>query len=250
MSFVSFSGPRYDPVVATKHAIVIDGEIAIPADAFTFEGFERWCFSKNFPETGRIDYLAGTLELELNAVGEGAEDLFTHNAVLMAIGARLHSLLSEEDLGEVLSKGVRIVLPKARLSVTPDLTVILLESLDQERVRLLPGRDADRFRGIEGTPDLIVEVLSDTSKKKDTVRLPPLYARAGVSELWLVDARGEDLRFDIFTLRDGHYELIPPGTDGWTRSPLLRHAFRLVRHRRPGLGTWRYSLEYREAEPR
>jgi Uma2 family endonuclease len=233
--------------VATKNAVVIDGEIAIPADAFTFEGFERWCFSKNFPETGRIDYLAGTIELELNEVGEGTEDLFTHNAVLMAIGARLHSLLSEEDLGEVFSKGARIVLPKARLSVTPDLTVILQESLDQERAQLLPGRSADCFRGIEGTPDLIVEVLSDTSEKKDAKLLPRLYAQAGVPELWLVDARGKDLRFDLFTLRDGRYETVPPNTVGWTFCPGLSRAFRLVRQHRPRLGTWRYTLEHRKA---
>ena len=114
-------------------------------------------------------------------------------------------------------------------------------------MRFFPGWGPDRFYGIEGAPDLIVEVLSNTSKKRDTKRLPLLYAQAGVPELWLVDARGKNLRFDLFTLRDGRYELVAPDEDGWTRSPRLAHAFRLVRQRRPGIGTWRYGLEHREA---
>jgi hypothetical protein len=93
--------------MAAKYAVIVDEKISIPTDAFTYEGFHRWCFSKSFPETGRIDYITGTIHLELNEVGEGAEDLFTHNAVLMAIGTRLHSLVTDKDLGEVFSKGVR-----------------------------------------------------------------------------------------------------------------------------------------------
>jgi Uma2 family endonuclease len=91
-----------------------------------------------------------------------------------------------------------------------------------------------------------VEILSDTSEKRDSQRLLRLYAKAGVPELWIIDARAEDLRFDLFTLRHGRYEPVNPDADGWARSPILRHAFRLVRQRRPGLGTWRYRLEHRE----
>lgn len=128
--------------------------------------------------------------------------------------------------------------------------VVLLESLYQERVRPVPSSRnvPDRFVAFEGPPDLVVEILSDGSVQKDTKILPRLYAQAGVPELWLVDARGKDLRFDFFTLRDGRFETVPPDADGWTRSPRLSRAFHLVRQRRPGLGTWRYSLEYREAE--
>ena len=55
----------------SEHAVIIDEVIFIPKDAFSFEGFQDWCFSDVFPETGRIDYLAGTIELELNDVGTG-----------------------------------------------------------------------------------------------------------------------------------------------------------------------------------
>jgi len=229
-----------------NYTVIIDEQIFIPADAFTFEGFLRWCHSKKFPETGRIDYLDGTIHLELNEVGEGADNLFTYNAVLTEIGARLHVLLSEKDLGEVFLRGAWILSPQASLSCTPDLTVVLLDSLQNDRVRFM-GWDPDHFRRIEGAPDLIVEVLSKESKKRDTKHLTPLYAKAGIPELWLVDACRKKLRFDVFTLHDGQYEPVAPDADGWTRSPLLGYAFHLVRHRRPGLGTWRYRLEHREA---
>ena len=47
--------------MATEHAIVLEENFRIPADALTFEGFRRWAQSPEFPDTGRIDYLAGDI---------------------------------------------------------------------------------------------------------------------------------------------------------------------------------------------
>jgi len=232
--------------MSRRHAIIVEEEdLRIPEDAFSFEGFQRWMESDDFPENGRIDYLEGNVYVDMSP-----EDLYTHSSPKTAITLTLGRLVVDPDLGELHIDRTRNISRFVGLSVEPDLVMVLLDSLRQGKVRPVPSarNKPDRFIALEGPADLVVEIVSDGSVQKDTVRLPPLYAKAGVSELWLVDARGEDLRFDIFTLRNGHYELIAPGADGWTRSPLLRHAFRLVRHRRPGLGTWRYSLEYREAE--
>ena len=224
-----------------ENAVIIDGDLVIPADALTWDGFQRWCFSEEFPETGRIDYLDGTIYLELNELGEGAEDLFTHNAVRVAIGSRLHLLLN--DLGEVFHRGVRVV--SSGVSFAPDLAVVLLESLEKGRARWMeaPIGSPDRFQGIQGAPDLVVEILSDTSETRDKELLPDLYAQAGVPEMWLVDGRDEALRFEIRTLHKGRYKIVKPDADGWIHSPRLAHSFRLVRWRREGLGTWRYTLE-------
>ncbi len=127
------------------------------------------------------------------------------------------------------------------------MVVALLDSLIQGKVRLVPSskNEPDRFIALEGPCDLVVEIISDGSVQKDTVLLPRLYAQAGVLEFWLIDARGRNLRFDLFTLRDGQYDLVAPDPDGWALSPRLGQAFRLTRRRRPGLGTWRYALEHR-----
>lgn len=106
----------------------------------------------------------------------------------------------------------------------------------------------ERYAGLEGA-DLIVEIVSDSSVKKDLERLPPLYAAAGVPELWLVDARGENLRFDILELQEGHYAPIAADAEGWIRSPRLGRLFRLVRQRKARAGAWCYRLEVRETLP-
>ena len=41
--------------------------------------------------------------------------------------------------------------------------------------------------GIEGAPDIIIEVLSKTSEKYDTGPKRAAYARTGVEELWIID---------------------------------------------------------------
>jgi Uma2 family endonuclease len=85
------------------------------------------------------------------------------------------------------------------LSVEPDVTVVLWQSLEAERLREVPepGDSEGDYVELEGPPDLVVEIVSDSSVHKDTKRLPPLYAAAGVPELWRIDARGSDLRFEI-----------------------------------------------------
>lgn len=41
--------------------------------------------------------------------------------------------------------------------------------------------------GVEGAPDLVVEVLSKTSEKYDLGPKRSVYARTGVEELWIID---------------------------------------------------------------
>lgn len=79
---------------------------------------------------------------------------------------------------------------------------MLRETLDAGRAHFVPTRKG-RSSQVEGTADLIVEILSRSSIHKDTLRHPRLYALAGVPELWIVDCRGDSLRFVIHALRDG-----------------------------------------------
>ena len=97
---------------------------------------------------------------------------------------------------------------------------------------------------LEGAPDLVVEVVSNHSVGKDLRRLPPLYAAAGVPELWLVDARRE-IRFEIRTLGADGYRILEPDAEGWILSPLLGVRFRL-RQFEPRPGRWSYRLEHQK----
>lgn len=116
----------------------------------------------------------------------GPEEVHSHGAVKVAIAARLYEALVESNRGEVFVDRARVTHPSAGLSVEPDAVAVLWSSLEEDRVRYPEGSRPGRHVEIEGAPDLIVEVVSDGSVKKDTVRLPKLYAAAGVPELWRV----------------------------------------------------------------
>jgi Uma2 family endonuclease len=71
--------------------------------------------------------------------------------------------------------------------VQPDIVVLLPD-----------GRAWMSRRGVEGPPDLIVEVLSPSNRGHDLLTKRALYGRAGVREYWLADP--EMLTLEILTL--------------------------------------------------
>ena len=78
-----------------------------------------------------------------------------------------------------------------RILLAPDLTIVL---------RGNPVTITDRM--IEGTPDIVVEVLS-SNRRRDLVRKRQLYAAAGVPEYWIFDPVNDDVA--LLELRDGEY---------------------------------------------
>jgi Uma2 family endonuclease len=218
-----------------------DETLHIPRQARDLAGFRAWAISPCFPERGRIDFLAGDLEVDMSP-----EELHTHGLSKAEIAAALQILVARRELGNVYIDLARISSPAADFSVEPDVVVVFWQTLDEGRCREIPGssrKREGRFIEMEGAPDLVVEVVSDSSAGKDLVRLPPFYAAAGVPELWLVDARQEPIRFEIQNLQENGYEKVAPDAAGWTRSPRLGLSFRLVRREvRPG--RWVYRMEH------
>lgn len=225
--------------MATQAAVIIEDELTISSEVHHLGSFRQWSHSEGFPDSGRIDYLAGEIEIAMSP-----EDLYTHGAVKTAMTTALHRLVAESDRGVVFVDRTRVTSPHAELSAEPDIVVALDESFDAGRLREVPsaGGRPGRFIELEGAPDLVVEIVSDTSTGKDTRRLPPLYARAGIPELWLVDARADDLVFRVEVLAGDEYRAVGADADGWLRSPVLGGRVRLSRAltRR---ARWRYLLE-------
>lgn len=63
---------------------------------------------------------------------------------------------------------------------------------------------------IHGSPDLLVEVLSPSTRRWDRVKKLRVYARYGVREYWLVDP--EDEMVEILVLKDGQYQIHASGS--------------------------------------
>jgi Uma2 family endonuclease len=216
-----------------------EGDLVIPAEANTFEGFQRWAQSEVFPLRGHICYLDGTVEVDL-----APRDLYTHGVVKTEIFGQLYPLVEKTSWGNVFVD-TRIGCSFARFSVEPDITVVLWESLESGRVGEVPapGRENGHYIGLEGAPDLVVEVVSDSSACRDFKFLPAFYERAGIPELWMVDARRESLLFEIRGLGPDGYQVLPADGEGWISSPVLGYRFRL-RRSRGQMGRWRYELEH------
>jgi Uma2 family endonuclease len=60
-------------------------------------------------------------------------------------------------------------------------------------------------RGVDGAPDLVVEILSPSSVKRDKVSKLRVYAQYGIPEYWIVDATGSVL--EQYLLVEGRYDL-------------------------------------------
>jgi Uma2 family endonuclease len=60
-------------------------------------------------------------------------------------------------------------------------------------------------RAIFGTPDLLVEIVSSSSVRRDRYDKKELYARFGVKEYWIGDPANKTV--EILTLTEGRYEL-------------------------------------------
>jgi Uma2 family endonuclease len=69
-----------------------------------------------------------------------------------------------------------------------------------------------RENPVTAAPDIVVEIVSPSSKRYDEVTKRELYAAHGVSEYWLANSVRPSLR--LFALRGGEYVEIQPKQDG------------------------------------
>ncbi|NUQ64695.1 MAG: Uma2 family endonuclease [Pirellulales bacterium] len=217
--------------------VVLNDQIEIPFVASLAE-FRQWALSDGSPDKIRIDYIAGRIEVEMSA-----EDLYAHGIPKIELSSVLHGIVKEKELGDVFVDQTRVSNVSADLSCEPDIVFVSHESIETGRVRLVPkAGHEDRYIELEGSPDLVVEIVSDNSVAKDTRRLPEAYWRADVPEFWLADARGRELVFQIDHRGVNGYEPPMPDAEGFQRSRVLDIAFRLTRIARPR-GRWTYRVE-------
>ena len=73
-----------------------------------------------------------------------------------------------------------------------------------------PGK-LDKY-GCRGAPDMVVEILSPSTRRHDRVIKYRLYQRAGVREYWIVDPDNKTVQ--VFRLEDGRYDAPDVYTSG------------------------------------
>lgn len=61
-------------------------------------------------------------------------------------------------------------------------------------------------RGVNGAPDLVVEITSEQSRKRDKIMKRTVYAKYGVPEYWIVDP--SNFTLEQYVLDGDRYELV------------------------------------------
>ncbi|MBI5494020.1 MAG: Uma2 family endonuclease [Deltaproteobacteria bacterium] len=138
-----------------------------------------------------------------------------HQTVSRRLQLRLMLLLEEPGIAAVFNAPTDVILSETT-TVQPDLAVISMQHRRQVS-----------DRGIEGSPDIIVEILS-SNPAYDQVLKRGTYERHGVPEYWLVDPRAgtvEMLRLDAglyrtLALYRRDDTLVSPSFDGRISIPL------------------------------
>lgn len=224
-------------------SVIFEEQVEVPLNLQSLGDFRRWAHSSEFPEQGRIDFLAGRIEVDMSP-----EDLFTHGTLKGEIYGVLFGRVKPARMSHLFTDRTRVSCLDADLSAEPDIVFISHDVIASKRIRLVPKPSGEpgRFVEIEGAPDMIAEIVSDSSVNKDTKRLPMAYFKAGIPEFWLVDARGSDLIFQIYQLGQDAYEPVALVVDGFQHSSVFGCGFQLARAVGPD-GFWTYNLEIRES---
>jgi Uma2 family endonuclease len=219
-------------------SVVFEEQVEVPLTVRSLADFRRWALSDEFPKTGRIDFLEGRIEVDM-----APEDLFCHGTVKSEIAGVLAHKVKRGRLGYLLIDKGRISSPKAELSVEPDIVFLSHETVRSGGVHLVPkaGGKPGRYVEMEGAPDLVVEIVSDSSVTKDTRRLPNAYFQAGVREFWLVDARGDEPIFILHRPGQEGFEPVARDADGFQPSAVFGCRFRLD-SARDADGNWEFDL--------
>jgi Uma2 family endonuclease len=128
----------------------------------------------NLPEESRYEIIDGDLQMSPSPSTR-------HQRIVGKLYECLLATVRERGLGEVFIAPLDVVLSTADV-VQPDVFFV-----STERAAIV------KEKGVFGAPDLVVEVLSSASAERDRTVKAKLYARAGVAELWLVDAEARTI---------------------------------------------------------
>lgn len=105
-----------------------------------------------------------------------------HQDLVLALAFRIEGYLREHRAGKLAIAPVDVLLSRHDI-VQPDLLFI-----SRERLAIVGEEN------VQGAPDLVIEILSESSRRLDEVLKLEAYGRFGVQEYWLFDPLGKTVR--------------------------------------------------------
>lgn len=105
----------------------------------------------------------------------------------------LRRFLTENNLGELFYAPYDVCFDNENV-VQPDILFI-----SKDRAEIVGEKN------VQGAPDLVIEIVSESSAYRDMVQKKKLYAKFGVKEYWIVIPESEEIA--VYTLKDKTYQL-------------------------------------------
>ena len=130
-----------------------------------------------------------------------------HQRALNTLLFVLTKHIYDHRLGEIVPAPVGVVLDDEN-AFEPDIVFI-----GNQRRQIISER------GVEGAPDLVVEVLSPSTQARDRGKKMRRYAAAGVPYYWMLNYRARWL--EAYRLGEAGYELVGRFSPGDTFRPVL-----------------------------
>ena len=155
------------------HALAAGDRLPVTQDEF-----EAWCLGPDGPECGHFEFLFGCVVAEPPAA-------WPHGEVSGTLALRIANFVRRRRLGHFFDASQGFALPSGD-TLEPDAAVVLRATWDAA-----PAPVPGRFLRV--VPDLVVEVLSPRTERRDRGPKRDLYERNGVREYWLVDPRRREV---------------------------------------------------------
>ena len=158
----------------------------------------------SFPEDGRRHEIIGGEHYVVPS------PFIRHQAISHRLEYVLLKYLEQNPVGTLFDAPCDVVLSDLDV-VQPDLIYI---SKDHESIIT--------EKNIRGVPDLLVEIISESTRRTDEITKRKLYEHAGVREYWVIDPVVDTVK--IYRLEDGRYQReaeISGETGGMIESPLM-----------------------------
>jgi Uma2 family endonuclease len=138
------------------------------------------------PEDERYELIEGELIMSPSPIPK-------HQRISRKIEFILEKYVTENDIGEVFYAPCDVYLDEENV-VQPDILLI-----SKERLGIIGEKN------IQGAPDLVIEIISESTAYRDLVQKKKLYARFGVKEYWIVVPGEESI--EVYILKDNTYIL-------------------------------------------
>lgn len=148
---------------------------------YTYEDYER------LPEGAPYQLIEGELIMVPSPIPY-------HQDILRILGLKLAAFVEEKKLGKIYFAPLDVYLSETD-TYQPDIIFIA-----KDRLNIIGEKK------VEGSPDLVIEILSPATAYYDLRIKKDIYEKSGVKEYWVVDPMQKTI--EVFVNKKGKFELI------------------------------------------